>query len=82
MTPDVLNALEAARHELVTLHGLWATDHPRAYAEAQEDGADANGAYDALMETFHQLDTRAVIAQLDAVLPPVASQLRGERESA
>lgn len=49
--------LEAARHALVTLHGLYATDR-----------ADlAAAVHDSLM---WQIDTAAVVAQLDAALEP------------
>lgn len=64
----VKEALEAARHELVTLHGLMATDTPSEYSDAQSAGCDSNAAWDSFIENCWTLDTSAVIEKIDAAL--------------
>jgi len=65
--PAWMIALERARHELVTLNGLWAHDGQPPDAPEQ-----------------WQIDTSAVIAVIDAVLPPGPGPwlppLKGQKE--
>lgn len=70
MMPEraVVEALKAARHALVTVTGLHATDQPRAYEDALAEGCDADGARGAQREATWVLDESAAIAQIDAAL--------------
>jgi hypothetical protein len=67
-------SLEDARHCLVTLDGLEASDRVSAYGHAQEMGADANGAWDAFCETLFTIDTSVEVATIDAALLPDAGE--------
>jgi cytochrome c5 len=60
--------LKAAHHELTTLHGLQATDGLNAYYGAWENGADANGAWDAFTDSLITIDVKPVLDQIDAAL--------------
>jgi len=46
-------ALEAARHELATLHGLWATDRPDRLGD---------------LEVYFQIDTKKTAELLDQAI--------------
>jgi len=57
--------LKMLRHELTTLHGLYVTDKPNAYADALRDGCDASGAAKCVAEVSWTLDETALIAEID-----------------
>lgn len=64
-------ALEAARHSLTTLHGLWATDEDPSvsrYEEAVECGLDNHAILDGIVERSWHLDESVVLEQIDAAL--------------
>lgn len=60
--------LEKARHVFVTMSGLHATDRLSVYQEALQDGCDANGAWDRLMECVWEIDMSAIIAEIDVAI--------------
>jgi hypothetical protein len=61
-------ALEAARHELVTLHNLTVTDQPDAYAEARREGLEPEAVRGCEVETRWVTDTSAAVALIDEAL--------------
>jgi len=63
-------ALERARHELTTLHGLHACDGFDAYSRAQRDGIDPAGAWDSFLESTWQIDVSQTIEAIDIALSP------------
>ena len=74
-------ALREARHELTTLHGLEATDRWNVYYDALRDGADHNGAYDALRDVTWVIDAAKVIEQIDEALGgAIAREALGEKD--
>lgn len=60
--------LEMARHELITLHGLTASDGTRIYGAAMQNGCDAEGAWRSFLEETWTIDTLKVTTAIDAVL--------------
>ncbi len=68
MDEQIRKALEAAHHELTTLHGLYAFDTTRPYTDAVHAGSDADGAWEAFQEETWQIDTTAVLRQIEAIL--------------
>lgn len=68
MNSHIRAALEHARHELTTLHGLVATDTPHAYQEALSSGSDPDGAWNTYTEQTWKIDTSGVMQEIDALL--------------
>jgi hypothetical protein len=64
----IVAALEAARHDLTTYHGLHAFDTTEGYHRAIQTGSDADGAWNAFQEETFQIDTTATLALLDAAI--------------
>lgn len=64
-------ALEDARHHLVTLDGLYATDRFDAYNDALENGCDSNAAYDSLCDVVWVIDEKPCIQRIDIVFGPL-----------
>jgi hypothetical protein len=76
---ELIKALQAARHDLVAVHGLVATDKPNAfadgYSEARSEGLDAHDAVEAALEDVREsrwtLDTSKTLALIDDALSRV-----------
>lgn len=65
---ELLAALETARHALVTLNGLSATDGFKAYSYALDDGCDPSGAWDVFLKQCITIDESAAINSIDAAI--------------
>ena len=70
----VLEALEKARHSLVTLDGLFVTDGFDTYHQALDDGCDPSGAWDFFVECTWRIDESSVLRYLDTVIAAVAEE--------
>ncbi len=65
---ELLEALGEARHELVTLSGLTASDGLDAYGEAQREGCCPNGAWDCFCEQTFRINTQNAIQKIDTAI--------------
>lgn len=63
-----MDATKSAHHELTTIHGLYACDGFGAYGDAQQAGADPNGAWDAFVESCFRLDCKSTLTKLEMAL--------------
>ena len=68
MSDNLQEALQAAHHELTTIHGLWATDTLGAYGNALRSGCDPNSAWDCFREEMWRIDVQSVLDTIDRAL--------------
>jgi hypothetical protein len=72
-TDLIRTTLEDARHRLVTLNGLTASDGLGAYGDALYNGCDNSGAWDCFKDETWTIDETAGIAKIDAALAALGS---------
>ena len=73
-------ALQDARHRLVTLEGLWATDNMGRYSEALYDGADNDKAHDLFVDQMFRIDEQEGLAIIDAALAALSAPAAPEAQ--